>query len=334
MKRLVLMLALLAFASCAREGYVIDGRIDGLEGNISLVDMFDHVIASTTIKGGRFRFEGAVETPQLMYINNGLGQEYPMDTPVLVENVRIRVRGDVQTYDISVSGTPANENMTEYIRKKKQLDEMDIESYASLIRETFYDNHDNLLGAMLISNLAPYVSSEELLACCEMLPDYLRGSKIVNHYETFARAKVNTAVGQRFSDFEIMNQDGKSVTLSSAVESNEVTVLVVWATWARLASNTLSSYVDICRPYESRGLSMFCVSLDYNKSAWTLMSKETGIFGINICDTTEKGQEIADLYGIDGMPRAVVIDGDGTIIGRCYEETELEEVLKGHFDNR
>lgn len=334
MKHLAIALVLFACVSCAREGYVIDARIDGLEGEISLVDMYDHVISTSPIKDGKFRFEGVVDTPQLMYINNGLGQEYPMDTPVLVENVRIRVRGDVQTYDISVSGTPANENMTEYIRKKKQLDEMDIESYASLIRETFYDNHDNLLGAMLISNLAPYVSSEELLACCEMLPDYLRESKMVNHYESYARAVVNTSVGRRYIDFDINDGDGNPVSLSSIVNSAEVTVLVLWATWARLALDTMSSYAQICRSYTSRGLSMFCVSLDYNKDAWASMSEEAGLLGTNICDTPSRAQEIADMYGIEGLPRAVVIGSDGVILGRCKTGAEVEEVLKAYFDDK
>ncbi len=334
MKHLAIVLALCACISCAREGYVIDGRIDGLEGKISLVDMFDHVISTSPIKDGKFRFEGVVDVPQLMYINNGLGQTYPVDTPVLLENTRIKVRGDVRTYDISVRGTVANENMTEYIRRKKQLDQMDIDSYAALVRETFYANSDNLLGAMLISNLAPHVSSEELLACCGMLPDYLRESKVVNHYESYARAVVNTSVGRRYVDFEINDRDGRAVSLSSVVGAGEVTVLVLWATWARVALDTMSSYARICRHYESRGLTMFCVSLDYNKEAWASMSEEAGLFGINICDTPSRAQEIADMYGIEGLPRAVVIGRDGVILGRCKTETEVEEVLKAYFNDK
>lgn len=219
MRRLAIVLALCALAACTREGYVIDARIDGLEGEISLVDMFDHVISSSPVENGKFRFEGVVDTPQLMYLNNGLGQKYPVDTPVLLENARIKVRGDVETYDIAVSGTVANKNMTEYIRRKKQLDEMDLGAYATLVKETFDDNYDNLLGSMLIPNLAPYVSSEELLACCEMLPD------------------------------------------------------------------------------EFRGLTMFCVSMDYNKDAWASMSETAGLFGMNFCDTVAKGQEVEAFYG-------------------------------------
>lgn len=331
MKRFAIVLALCVCVSCAREGYVIDGRIDGLGGEISLVDMFDHVISSTPVQDGKFRFEGIVDTPQLMYVNNGLGQEFPIDTPVLLENARIKLRGDVQTYDISVSGTVANENMTEYIRRKKQLDEMDIDAYASLVKETFYANSDNLLGSMLISNLAPYVSSEELLACCEMLPADFRESKVVSHYESVARARVSTAVGRKFVDFEINDPEGNPVSLASAVAANEVTVMVVWATWARLASSLMASYADVCRPYESRGLSMFCISLDYDKKAWASMSKEAGLFGINICDTVEKGQEVSDLYGMDGLPRVVIIDREGTIVGRCKDGSEVMTILDSYF---
>lgn len=334
MKRLLTLFALCALVSCVKnEGYVIDGRIDGLQGEISLVDMYDHVISSSPIKDGRFRFEGIVDNPQLMYLNNGLGQEYPMDTPILLENAKLKVRGDVKTYDITVSGTLANENMTEYIRRKKKLDEMDIDSYVALVKETFYDNSDNLLGSMMIPNLAPYISSEELIACCEMLPDYVRETKVISHYETVAHAVVGTSVGHEFVDFAVEGANGP-VYLSSTVSSAKMTVFVLWATWARSAFDVLSDYVKVCKPYESEGLTMFSVSLDYNKEQWAEMSANAGLFGVNICDTPEKGLEISNQYGIEGYPRAVIIDSEGIIVGRCKDASEIKEVLESHFDKQ
>lgn len=252
MRRLAIVLALCVLSACTREGYVIDACIEGLDGEISLVDMFDHVISSSPVQNGKFRFEGVVDTPQLMYLNNGLGQKYPVDTPVLLENARIKVRG----------------------------------------------------------------------------------SKVVNHYESVARAKVNTSVGKKYVNFEILGPDGKSVPLAEVVDSNEVTVLVLWASWARQASNTLSSYVDACSPYMSRGLTMFCVSMDYNKDAWASMSETAGLFGLNFCDTVAKGQEVEALYGIDGLPSAVIIGSDGTIIGRCRSGADVRKVIEAYYGDK
>lgn len=332
MKKIAIIVALCACVSCAHEGYLVDGRIDGLEGEISLVDAFDHVISTSPVKNGRFSFEGTVDTPQLMYVNNGLGQEHPVDTPVLLENTRIKVRGSIKDYDIRVTGTEANKNMTEYIRSKKQINELDTEAYLALVKETFLANSDNLLGAMLIPNLAPYVESAELLEYCEMLPEEFRSSKMVSHYEEVANAVVSTSVGKHFADFEIGGPDGNPVTLSSAVAANKATVLVFWASWARMATMTLADYAKACKAYEGKGASMFCVSLDYNKEQWAMTSRDSGIFGINLCDTVEKAQAANALYGFDGLPRAVVIGADGTILARCRTGAEVKASLDAYFD--
>lgn len=333
MKRIGILLMVIAFAavSCAPDGYVIDGRIEGLSGEISLVDAYDHVVQTAEIKDGRFRFKGCVDRPQLMYVNNGLGQQFPVDTPVLLENTRIRLRGDVETFDIAVSGTVANVNMTEYIRRKKQIPDTDIKAYSSLVRETFDANSDNLLGAMLIRNLAPHVSSEELLSCISELPEELRKDELIEHFESRARAVVNTSKGKKFADFEINGPDGEPVSLSSVVASHESTLLVFWASWAREAVNTVGAYASVLKPYEGRGATMMCVSIDYDKAKWAEASRQAGIFGTNICDTVQKGQDVHKLYGIDGMPLAVLIGHDGNILCRTASVVELEVAVRYYF---
>lgn len=335
MKRIVFLMAFMCAAAvaCAPDGYVIDGKIEGLRGQISLVDAFDHVIQSSEITDGRFRFEGVLDTPQLMYVNNGLGQEFPIDTPVLLENTRIKLRGDVKTFDISVTGTRANVNMTEYIRRKKQLPETDMQAYAALVRETFDANSDNLLGAMLIPNLAPSVSSEELLECISKLPEDLRKGQLIEHFEKRAQAVVNTSEGRKFTDFEMNGPDGEAVSLASVVSSHEATLLVFWASWARQAVKTVGAYASAVKPYEERGATMMCVSLDYDKAKWADASRQAGIFGTNICDSVQKAQEVNELYGIDGMPRAILIGRDGTILCRPASASalEIEVALRNYF---
>lgn len=325
------MLASAAVACAPKDGYVIDGRIDGLEGEISLVDAYDHVVQSSQITDGRFRFEGSVDKPQLMYVNNGLGKEFPIDTPVLLENARIKLRGDVKTFNIKVTGTRPNVAMTEYIRRKKQLNELDTEAYAALVRETFEANSDNLLGSMLIPNLAPYVSHEELLACCEKLPADLRADKIVSHYEQFAQANVNTAVGRPFVDFSIDGPDGAPVALADVVASHEATVLVFWATWARMSSETMSAFAKAARPYEARGATMMCVSSDYDAAKCAEAAQAAGLFGLSFCGNVEQAKAAGDLYGIDGLPRALLIGRDGTILCRTKSPMELEVALRNLF---
>ena len=60
MKKILLCAATaLACAACAnKDGYTIEGRIEGLEGKVYLLDEEHNAIDSAVVKSGKFRFSG------------------------------------------------------------------------------------------------------------------------------------------------------------------------------------------------------------------------------------------------------------------------------------
>lgn len=306
-----------ALASCGSRGYTIEGDIIDLdEGDISLLDAYGHTIAVATVEDGKFTFEGKVETPCLAYINNARGVRYPIDIPVLLENTTISVTGDARISHVDIKGTKANEDMVEFKIRKDALSPNDNEGYLQLVKEMFERDSDNVLGAMLISNLYSLVSDRELIEYCDRLAPEFRDDAVVSHYRTVSQARIDTAPGMPFKDLAMTGRDSVEVKLSDVVGKGKATVLVFWASWARDAATIIPSLTEFCRGYQDKGLNMFSVSLDGDMAKWTEAESRFGIFGDSFCNGPEVGDKATGLYGFEGLPRLVLIDSQGNIVAR------------------
>ena len=336
MKRILILLAAAAIAlcSCTQKGFTIIGDIEGLdEGDINLLDAYGHTITSAVVQDGKFRFEGTVDKPCLAYINNVLGVRYPIDIPVMLENARIRVTGNAANQHIEIKGTKVNEDMVAYKMAKDALAPDDVDGYVNLIKSTFEENSDNILGALLLTSLFGYVSDEEFLEYCDRVPDMFFEDEMYSHYRDLSRIRVDTAVGKGFVDIELDDKDGNTVKLSDVVKENKATALIFCASWAREVSTFLKQYMETCSPYKDKGLTSYVVSLDSNTDQWEQCIKEFNIFGHTFCDGYNKSKAESDKYGIDGMPRIILIDQKGNIVARGRSVSEIADVLGQIFKN-
>ena len=333
-KTLSFLLAIsLILVACGGGGYTIEGNIIDLdEGEISLLDTFGHTISSAVVEGGKFVFKGKVDVPCLAYINNARGVNYPIDIPVLLENEEITVTGDARTSHIEIKGTQANEDMVEFKVRKDALAPDDKEGYLALVKEMFERDHDNVLGAMLISNLYGLVSDRELLEYCNRLAPEFLDEPVVSHYRKVSQARIDTEPGQPFKDFEMTDRDSEKVRLSDIVSSSKATVLLFWASWAREAASIVPEVSGLCRHYEGRGLTMFSVSLDSDMNKWSTAEAAFGLFGGSFCNGPEVGDKATGLYGFEGLPRVVLIGPDGEIVARGKTADDISDGLERIFE--
>ena len=319
--------------ACGGKGFTIKGNIIDLdEGTINLLDIYGHTMASTEVVDGKFTFEGKVDVPCLAYINNALGVVYPIDIPILLENTVINVTGDARIGNIAITGTKANEDMVEFKIRKDALSPNDNEGYLSLIKEMFERDSDNVLGALLISNLYNLVDDKELIGYCERLSPEFHDNPMVLHYRNVCQARIETEPGQKFRDIEMNGADSVAVKLSEVVESHEATVLLFWASWDRESSLIIPELVEGCLKYKDSGLTMYTVSLDSDMDKVERVTKEYGLFGYCFAEGTEKGDRAATLYGFEGLPRAVLIGKDGTVLARGRTFSDIKETMGSYFD--
>lgn len=327
-KTAIIFSALLLAISCSNGGYVIKGDIRGLdEGDLNLLDAYGHTLVTTQVKDGKFTFRGTTEIPKLVYINNTIGARYPIDIPIMLENARISVKGDASAQRIEIKGTKANENMVLYKTRRDALSPEDREGYTALVRETFSENSDNVLGAMMITNMYSLVSDEELLECCALLPEELTRDKQVSHLRDISLARLETAPGKKFKDLCMEDKQGVPRKLSDEIAANKVTLLLFWASWSYGNKSTLPDFGDLCRHYSDKGLKLYSISLDSNEDKWREALGKYGLEGTNLQGDYNQAKACADIYGIDGMPRALLIGQDGTIIARGDKASDFELFL-------
>lgn len=324
----IIFSALLLAISCSNGGYVIKGNIRGLdEGDLNLLDAYGHTLAATQVKDGKFTFKGTTEVPKLVYINNTIGARYPIDIPIMLENARISVKGNAAAQRIEIKGTKANENMFLYKARRDALSPDDKEGYTALVRETFSENSDNVLGAMMITNMYSLVSDEELLECCDRLPEELTRDKQVSHLRDISLARVETAPGKKFKDICMEDRQGVPRKLSDAVAGNDFTLLLFWASWTYGNKSVLPDFGALCRRHSDKGLALYSISLDSNEDKWSEALGKYGLEGTNLQGDYNQAKACADIYGIDGMPRALLIGRDGTIIARGGKASDFELFL-------
>lgn len=330
MRKLSILLLILSIAvSCTGEGYVIKGDIRDLdEGTINLLDASGHTLATTQVKDGKFTFKGKTEIPQLTYINNALGVRYPLDLPILLENKRIKVNGDAARGLIEITGTAANENMVIYKQKRDALSPNDREGFTALVRETFEANSDNLLGAMMVTDMYTYVSDGELVECYKRLPEELAGNKLISHYYDISTARLETAPGKKFKELSMEDRQGVTRKLSEQVAANKVTLLLFWASWTYGNKSIMPDFGALCKRYSDKGLKLFSISLDSNADKWREAIGKYGLEGTNLQGDYNQAKACADIYGVDGMPRALLIGQDGTIIARGDKASDFEPFLE------
>ena len=325
----IFYLILFIAASCTGGGYVIKGDIRDLdEGDINLLDAYGHTLATTQVKDGKFTFTGTTEVPQLVYINNSLGVRYPLDLPILLENKRIKVNGDAVQGLIEITGTAANENMLIYKEKRDALSPNDREGFTALVRETFEANSDNLLGAMMVTDMYTYVSDRELVECYRRLPEELAGNELISHYYDISLARLETAPGKKFKDICMEDKQGVPRKLSEQVSANKATLLLFWASWTYGSKGTLPDFGDLCRHYSGKGLRLYSISLDSNEDKWREALGKYGLEGTNLQGDYNQAKACADIYGIDGMPCVLLIGQDGVIQARGSSASDIEPLLK------
>lgn len=322
-------MALSALCCCTRGGYSVVCNISNLdEGDVNLLDAYGHVIASSVCRDGKFVLSGTVDVPCLAYVNNGLSVEHPIDIPVMLENSRIKITGDASKQDIKIRGTKTNVAMVAYKQKRDALAPDDAEGYVRLLKDTFEKNCDNLLGALMISNLYGYVSDEEILSYCDRLPEEYLRDKMVYHYRDIAYARVTSAVGMPFIEVKAGDPDGEQLALSDCVKSSKAVVLMFWAHWARNVESTVASVAELCRRYEKDGVILYSLALDGDKDRTLDLAAKLDLPGYSFVDSGEVAESSSKAYGVDGLPRVVVIDHSGKIVARGIDASDISDVIE------
>jgi thiol-disulfide isomerase/thioredoxin len=122
-------------------------------------------------------------------------------------------------------------------------------------------------------------------------------------------------------------KDLAGVTHSLEQYKGKVVLIDFWATWCGPCRAELPLVKAVYEKYRDRGLVLLGVSLDENKGAVEKFVQSQGMAWPQLYDGQGWKNEIARLYGVTAIPRAVLIDREGNIRHAAIRGHEMDRAI-------
>lgn len=142
-----------------------------------------------------------------------------------------------------------------------------------------------------------------------------------------------TAIGKEAPEIALPDPDGNVIKLSD-LRGNYV-LLDFWASWCGPCRRENPNLVKTFEQYKKKNFKVYSVSLDKGRDAWLKAIEKDNLQHkgwFHVSDLKHWQSDVVPLYGIQGIPFALLLDKDGKIIARNLRGPALEAELKKLFD--
>ena len=136
-------------------------------------------------------------------------------------------------------------------------------------------------------------------------------------------------MGQKVLTFDRKTTDGKAVSFPASYKG-KVVMLDFWATWCGPCMGEVPNLARVYEKYHEKGFEVLGISLDQKDALDKVASvtKDKNMTWAQVYDGKFWQADIAQLYAVDSIPRAYLVDGDtGLII--ADSSTLRGEALEG-----
>ncbi|WP_435622480.1 redoxin domain-containing protein [Flagellimonas sp.] len=356
---IVLLIAFIASCSSKPEGFVINAKISGdlengtrvfLKTTDSLNKLQD--VDTTTVENGIFSFTGEQENPKLYYIflesNKG-------NIPLFLENgdIDIKFQKDSLNY-AQLKGTQQNELFMKFLDESRKIGErvrsmqrdmnnaaraQDTATVTSL-REEYLElqehsrsfniefakeNPNALISALILGNLlySKILPNEEIQQIYDALTPEIKASEPGKDLKEQLDKLQNTDIGSVAPEFSAPTPQGNMLALSDI--KGKVTLVDFWAAWCRPCRAENPNIVSVYKKYHDKGLNVVGVSLDTRADDWNKAIEADGLEWNHISNLKRFQDPIAQLYNINAIPAAFLLDENGIIVAKNLRGAALEQ---------
>ena len=216
----------------------------------------------------------------------------------------------------------------------KQQDEITRQIWQVAI--DFIKTHSNSLVALnVLEYLLGYGSTftvGDITEWTELLAPELKQTEAYKALEEKIAIYKETAKGEKFIDFRVVDMDGNEGMFSDYVQPGKYNLLEVWASWCGHCRVEIPHLKIVREKYGDR-FNIIAVSCDKSDTEWrkAMNDDKPNYLQLRVVKDDE-GKDVGDYYRLRGIPYSLVIDGDGRIVTRDGRGAKLDVLLEEQYD--
>lgn len=352
----IVMLMTACTAEKPGKTFIIEGTAEGFADGDSLQVTDDDGIAIDTIivNAGKFSYSGPADTVCLYSLN--VIKDAFNNVSFFTEPGTTLITLSTEANHSTISGTTANEALQQLMTTINPLLERMHEIEVSVENDTLmtherewdlrqrYDqitnevnnkileaseaNADNELGYMLLIRYIDESEYTELVQrIIEALPEEYRNRQPVKDLEEKLEASKVTNVGIKIPDFKLATPEGEELSIMSEISKNKVTILDFWASWCGPCRREMPFMKELYANYKDKGLGIVGISLDDDGDAWGQAISDLKLEWTHISDLKGWESSAAQLFNVTAIPFVLIVDNEGTILGKGLRGEPLGEFI-------
>lgn len=357
MKKILISILLAAILlSCNDNSYTLRGKTNNpdLNGvNIS-IRIFDgknwNDAGNVTVENQNFIYKGYIEEPAMAFLSfNDPEKQVRGNKAFILENAKIKFEID-EDMQIKMTGTDANnllqsfeDNLNDIVPQEfvdsmqnNLLSELELEKrfeyytgeHNKLIA-AFAKKHVNTLpGTLIFLNTYYSMPLEDKIAVLDLMSDETKDNSQIQAIVMQTENEKRIAPGQQYSDFQLPDQNGKMLSLSDLVGKSDYLLVDFWASWCGPCIRSFPELTKFYNENNGKRFEILGVSLDDNEERWKSAIETHKLVWKHVSDLKGWQSEAGKLYAVSSIPCTILIDKQGTIIGRNMSLSEIAKLIK------